>query len=189
MKSFLNQITLTLVSAATVVAEEAHEHGGHEAHPSLMWPWINFIIFIVVLGYILKRPFSEMWDSRRSFLINLREKGLLELKSAQTRFRDAEVKIQTVEADAKKIATSIIEDGEREGMQLVNEARTRAERTLKQVEVNIAAERRSAEITLRRSLADMVLRKAGDKIRKELTPDADRAIRERVVGNVRQLMQ
>ena len=191
MKRFLSLIILLASSAQFAAAEashgEAHSAGHHEV--SLTWPWVNFLIYVVGLFFILRRPFSEMWDARRRNLADLRERGALELRTAQGLLQDAEKKIRNLEQEATEMEKSIVVDGEKEGAQLVLDAKARAQRIAAQVDESISSELRGAEVSLRRELADKVLTSASEKLKRELNADSDRAIRQQVLGGVRGLMQ
>lgn len=187
----MKNITISLLgfflSALPAMAESEHAHGAHEVN--LVWPWVNFLIYCGILWYFLRVPIAEMWASRREFLANLKEKGALELKTAQSKLREAQDKIINAEKEAKELELSIIKDGEREGAQVVADAKSRAERILKQAEGSVSAERRSAEVLMRRELAEKVIQKTTEKIKRDLNADADRNNRKSVIGGVRQLVQ
>ena len=193
MKRLLALVSLVFLESQALLAETA-EHGG-EAHggahheASLAWPWINFAIYVIGLYFILRKPLSGMWHNRRDTLMSLRERGALELRNAQGLLVEAERRIANVEPEAVHLERSIIADGEREGQQLVAEAKSRAERISKQLDESISSELRGAEVALRRELADKVLATAADRLRKELNADSDRSIRQQVLGGVRGLVQ
>ena len=191
MKKIAATVSLVLLNAATAFAEGA-EHGGHagsEGPASLIWPFVNFFIFFGILFYLLKNPFLQAWETRRALIEDGVTRGARELNAAEEFLATAKSQLAAVDTSSRKLVDSIVQDTHAESVQLVDEAKRRAEFIARQAVDNLNAEQRHAEVSLRREIAQHAIEKATALLKSEITPDIDRELRKGVVSGVRQLAQ
>lgn len=191
MKKILSSLVVLTVTALPAFAAGGGEHGAHAGHEGslsdLFWPWVNFALYVVLLGAILKKPFSKAWQTRREGIEHSVNAGAQELQEAEQVLMFARSREHNVDADCKNISANILEDAKREGAQLIEEARRRSEFLARQANDAVSAEQRQAERALRREIAEKVLARANQLLKQELTPEVDRELRRGVLAGVRHL--
>lgn len=184
---FVILLSSPLVSASPVFAGGG---GGHVGTISdLLWPWVNFSLYVVLMGALLRKPFAKAWQARREGIEQAVTAGAKEMQEAERVLMLARSREQMIEADCKNLNASILEDAKREGAQLLEDAKRRAEFLARQAAEAVNAEQRQAERSLRREVAEKVLARANELLKRELTPEIDRELRRGVLAGVRHLNQ
>ena len=191
MKKTLSLILVVVaLSALPAYASSGGEHGGHAGSiHDLLWPWVNFTLYVVLMAALLKKPFAKAWQDRREGIEQAVTAGAQEMQEAERVLMLARSRQQTVDADCKNLNASILEDAKREGAQLIEDAKRRAEFLARQANEAVNAEQRQAERSLRREVAEKVLARANELLKRELTPEIDRELRRGVLAGVRHLNQ
>lgn len=155
----------------------------------LQWYLLNFALYCTALYLILRKPVARSWQGRVERLTNEVAARATELEQAAHELRLAELQLQSLPGEIVQLKNTIAREGELEATQIIADAKRRAERLEAQTRDTLAAERRAAEGTVQRDVADSVVRLAAEKLRASLTVEADRALRTRAVDGVKQLVQ
>jgi F0F1-type ATP synthase membrane subunit b/b' len=163
--------------------------GGHGTIADTLWPWVNFTLYLFILGALLKKPFAQAWKTRREMIEQDVNSGAKELQAAEQLLRNAQSRLAALEAQGKQLGESINQDSRRESAQIIDEAQRRSEFLLQQANETIDAEKRQAEGLVRKEIARKVLERTTELLKQEITPDVDRDLRRGVLGGVRHLAQ
>jgi F-type H+-transporting ATPase subunit b len=177
------------VAAFPVAAFAGGGHGGHGSFWDLKWFLVNFALYAGLLYYFLRKPIAAGWAARRERLAAEVALRAAELQNAEAELREAELKLQSFDGEANNLRTQIARETEHEASQVTAEASKRAERTHLQTQDSLRAERRAAEGGVQKELADVVIKRAEERLKGELNVDADRILRDRALGGVKQLVQ
>jgi F0F1-type ATP synthase membrane subunit b/b' len=128
------------------------EGGHHGSVLDLGKFWLNFIIYVVLLVALLKKPIKNGWASRRARIAE-------DVTSATSDMEEAERALAAVEALTKNLAVEqqrargeILSQGELEVQMIARAATEKAARTKSQVKELLEGETRSAEAQFRQSL-------------------------------------
>ncbi len=151
-----------------------------EVSPGLfLWSALTFIILILLLWKVAYKPLMAMQKKRQAEIHDAIE-GAERVKE-EARMLLAEYKQQL--ADARVEAEEILERARRVGestkAELVNEAKTQADRTLEKAREQIERETRKALADIKLQVADLALAAAEKATSRSLTAEEDvRLIRE-----------
>lgn len=181
-------VLLLLICAPALAFAAGSGHG----HPSIMDTlkyWANFLLFVGVLTYLLKGVVTSGWAARRQTLLTAVEAGTRELEAAEARLAAAQEKVEGISSERARIEAEIAENGKQEAARVLEEATARAKRISAQALDSIEAERRSTEVALRRELAEVVIRRARERIINELDGQTDEALRTSALEGLSGLVQ
>ena len=164
-------------------AGEHAEEGGHEEQTlghmlaGMIWPVVNFIIFLGVIYYFGNKPFSEYLANRHSTI----RKDLVEaaeLKSAATaQLSQIEQKLQALPGEISALRTRGAEEIKAEEKRIAAQSAADRDRLLEQTRREIELQVRLAKKESLEHAADLSVQLATARIKKEVTPaDQDRLV-------------
>lgn len=185
-KKLITLCFLAALAPALAIASGGPGHQTSFADTYKFWP--NFFVFLVLFYFIIKSPLLNFWSSRRESLEAAVSAGKRELELAQQSLEQARLKLEELDHEVKRIQESIAEDTGREAARIVAEAEDRAARVVEQAGHSVEAERKAAEFALRQELADYVVSKAEQRLKAEMTADADRKLRQATVDQMKSLL-
>ncbi|MCB0330894.1 MAG: ATP synthase F0 subunit B [Bdellovibrionales bacterium] len=190
-KSIALSLAATLFAAvatpAVVMAASGHGHA-----PSITDTvpfWVNFIVFCVVMGIILRKPFAGFWGDRADQVASAVNAGKEAAAAASARLEDARAKHGTIDQEVKKLRVRISQEAETEAVRIVEEAKARAVAIKGRAQDGLTAEGGNLETRLREELADQVLLKAEEIIRSRMDSQVDRKLRDGALRDVSNLVQ
>lgn len=174
-----------LLAPACAFAEAEH----HTGILSLGVYWLNFLIYIGGLYFVCRGPLDRAWTSRKMMIEEALAHAKRDAENARQALSDAERKLQSLPTESAKLAADIERETQREGADILLQAKTRAERLALQAKDLAEAERKSTEAAIRSELVSLALKKAEERLEKEITPQSDKALRETALASVQQLVQ
>ncbi len=184
-------LKLSVLAVIIVLTPTLSFAGGHGHSPSLsdlFWPWVNFLIYLGIMYSVLKKPLRGVLLSRSERMSAAIERSRTVLEQARAQFDMVQTRLDNLDRESHQIKAQIKDEGEREAKRIIDDAKKKAERTLEQARKLGAAETRAMENALRRELAEVVVKRASDRISKELTSDKDRSLRSSSVNNLKQMV-
>ena len=153
---------------AELQAEEDEEGWG-----SVALRWVNFIILFGGLGYLLRQPATEFFQTRLGTI----QGGLERARGAHA---DADEKMAVIEGRLSRLSTEIgqirsdAEESARvERDRIVADAKGEVARALKQSQAEVDRVARGMEHEVRAEIADSVIARAEEQLRSRLS-DEDR---------------
>lgn len=171
-----------LTPVLTPVALFAQEGEHHDQSLGAMilgmgWPVANFIIFVAVLNYFLKKPLTDYLASRSATI----RKDLVEAaelrSSATAQLATIEQKLQALPGELAALRTRGAEEITAEEQRIAAAAIADRERLLDQTRREIDLQVRLAKKEILEHAADLSVQLATDRIKKEVTPaDQDRLV-------------
>lgn len=179
-------VLLDTPSLALAATEHGHEAAGFM---SLQWYWVNFLLYIAIMFFILRKQVANGWGQRRGLIETAVNRSQIELEAAQQKVDEAEERLAGLREVLERVTVEIAQEANLEAKHILEDARARAERTAKQVQDNIQAENRVAELTIRTELSDVVISKVRGRLQSELNPDSDRALRQAALNESRAIIQ
>ncbi|MDE3179340.1 MAG: hypothetical protein KGM47_06725 [Acidobacteriota bacterium] len=160
-----------------VEGSEPSSPAGHRDHTDL-FEWINFILLVVVLVYVLRKPVGHFFENRSSALRHELEEGRKALEAARAELAMAEKKLGNLEADIAALKAAAVHEGELEVARLKRSSEEEASRIMESARNMIDSATRSARLELKRAAADEAISLAEQVVRARL----DDAGRSRLVS-------
>lgn len=176
---------ISMVLLLAPIAGYATTDGHHQPTPSQLIPyWVNFVIYIAALTYLLRKPLANFWHKRHSELQREVTSGTQALRQAQQLLATAEARKSRLDYDLTQLRETITEQAQQEAALLKADAQKQLSTILAQSSSRLEAEERRAETSLRHELAEEVLTKTEGRLRETLTPEQDRNWREAMLGSL-----
>lgn len=177
---------LALMAAAPAFAAES----GHHAEPvftDIIPYWVNFVLYVLLLVWLLKAPVSSGWEARKENIRVSVHRGRTEREAAESALREAEGAEAAVAASIKALTDQIAREAASEAAEIVREAKEKAARTKQQGADMLAAEEKAFESALKKELAEAVVRKATERLMRDMNVEKDAPLRAsalRALGNL-----
>jgi F-type H+-transporting ATPase subunit b len=154
-------------------------HGAAPGIGDLLWPALNFLIFVALLVRFLSGPIKEFFRERTE---RLRE-GLAAGRRARAEAEALRAEIERASAELPALRERMVADlraaAERERQAMLESGRTMAERIRRDSRTLADQELVAARQALRAELADDAVRQAAELLRRALgSEDQDRFVRE-----------
>ncbi len=178
-------ITFFLLGPAFIKAEETHRaepaHGQsesqhHESPWSSIWKWANFFILFGGLGYYLRKPMREFFESRtRSIEEGLRnareakEAALKQVREMETRMAQLEKEIQTLKAEGLREANE-------ERTRIIEGARAEASKILELALREVEGLKKLAHLELKGHVAELAVKLAEERLKKLVGTEENKKI-------------
>lgn len=181
-------ITLQFLSVASCYAAA----GGHSTHDSSVWDlkfyFINFLIYLALVAFIIKRVAPQGWAMRRQRIQESLQASIAKVSAAERAYQTAKQRLQTLDEDARALTEQMQREAEREAGEVIESAKNQGARMVKQAHDNANAERKASETAIRKEYAAQALRIAEERLRKEVTPERDRSIRTEFQNSLKELI-
>lgn len=165
--------------AEAAAGEGAHVEKTYFGMPAWLLKLINIIVFLGLLGYLLKAPVSNAFKARgeqiRAELAEARERNA----KADRLAADIQARLDQIEADVTAIIERAKSDGEKQKNEIVEAARLEAEKILAQARVEVDSRIKLA----RKELTDYAGKLAADKTHEILASSMTEADRKRVFAD------
>lgn len=188
----LKSITLSLAIAASASPAFCSD-GGHGAdHGSIAdlgIYWVNFLIYVGLLYFLLRKSVNSGWAARRDKIESDVTGGKIEIDAAEAKIAGMRGRMDLIGEDIERIRDTTEKETERESREVVETARVLAQRISQRMHESCSAEQRSAETGIRRELADMALKMAREQLCREINAESDRPYREAVANSAGRLLQ
>jgi F-type H+-transporting ATPase subunit b len=181
-KALLIVFALLLVALPVfALAADSAEAGGEGAHvektyfgmPAWVLKSINIIVFLCLLGYLLKGPVSSAFAARgeqiREELAEARERNA----KADRLAADIQARLDQIEADVAAIVERAKVDGEKQKTEIIEAARLEAEKILAQARGEVDSRIKLARKELTEYAGELAAEKTHEILATSMT-DADR---------------
>lgn len=173
MFAFLNNFILLLAGGEggfTRFYEEYLNIPGFEA-----WKFLNLGVFIAVMVYLLKKPLSEAFKTRREQIRAELIRAEEEKQAALAKMTAAEAKLARLETEKAIIIQKARDEADAEKKRLAEQTKIEAERMRQQTEGDLARLGKQTHAELRRFSAEESIRLAEEKLR--LLIDGEKDVR------------
>lgn len=167
------------VAAVLLVASAAYASGGggeHEAAANpLEWVWkiLNFVILVVVLVYVGRKPMSDYLAARTEVIKKSLDEARQARELAQKALDEVKVRLQSVDSEVAAIIEAARNSGEKEREHLIEDGKALSARIIEQAKSNIDFEVKRAKDAIREEAVRMTMDLVEKQIAEKLS-DAER---------------
>lgn len=153
--------SLLLVSTTSrVYAAAGH---GEPAIGDLTFYWINFVLYVGLLTYILRRPIAKAWTARTARITHTVAQSSDEVEAAERELNAIEALTKTLPQEEEKIKQQIVSQANSEAVDIIQQAEQRAARIRAQARELLNGEMRSAQSSFRQALVTRAVQLAKEK--------------------------
>jgi len=140
---------------------------------------MNFVVLVVALGFVLRKPLSQALSSRIKVIKAQLEDLEAQKAEAEKQLAEYNDKLAQLEKEAEKIVDDYVRQGNEAKARILKEAEASAEKLQVQARRNIEHEFGQAKLELQKEIFEKSLVKAEDIIRSKFTgEDQDRIVDE-----------
>lgn len=151
--------------------------------------WANFLLFMGVMIFILRKPFGAFWVSRAEAIHAAVNAGKEAARLAEERLESAKARTANLAEEIAALQSRIATESEDESKRLLTEARQRAEAIQARAREAVQAERMNLETRIREEIANQIVERAEQLVRERLDAATDRRLRDATLSSVGGLIQ
>ena len=137
------------------------------------WKFINLAIFIAIMVYLLKKPLSSAFKTKREQIRAELIRAEEERRAAEARLIETETKLARLDAERENVLTKAEREAELEKQRIIEQTEFEITKLREQAENEINRTAQQAKQQLRRLSAEETIRLAEEMIRQGMTPQAD----------------
>lgn len=179
---FTLSLALTLIVCA--IPAHAQEGGGKAGHeeqseqsdPWLKWKWINFLLLVGGLGYLIGKNAPAFFRQRAEEIQRGIAEAAKEKKAAEERVAAVEKRLASLESEIKSLRANAQSEIAAEGQRIGHETENRLQRIQEQSAQEITLIARNAKAELRKFSAELALSLAEQRIRSRMTADVQNSL-------------
>jgi F0F1-type ATP synthase membrane subunit b/b' len=195
--SFIHSLSTrakTLMVTASVVAGTSHEAFASAGHgePSisdLTFYWINFLLYVGIMTYILRKPLAKGWAARAARIKQSVMQSSDDVEAAERELNAIEALTKTLPQEEERVRNQIIEQANAEAADIVRQAEQRAVRIREQAKELLKGETRSAQASFRQALVARAVQIAKEKFGAGEFAAREEAYNAAAVTRAKQLVQ
>jgi F-type H+-transporting ATPase subunit b len=178
-------ITLFLLSSPMMRAQEAHrqvsasersEAQHHESPWSSLWKWANFFILFGGLGYYLRNPMREFFESRTRSI----EEGLRNSREAKeaalSKIREMESRMAQLEQEIQALKAEALQEADEERARIIKGAKAEASKILELAQREIEGLKKAAHLELKGHVAELAVTLAEERLKKVVGTEENKKI-------------
>lgn len=138
-----------------------------------VWKFINLAIFIAIMIYLLKKPLSGAFKTKRDSIRADLIKAEQEKQAALAQLSETDTKLARLDAESNSIVEKAKTEAEAEKGRILKQAEFESKRLRDQAEAEIERKAKQVKNELRRFSAEESVRLAEEKIRKAMNAKTD----------------
>lgn len=137
------------------------------------WRFFNLAIFVAIMIYLLKKPLTNAFKTKREQIRAELIKAEAEKQSALTRLTSTEAKLARLDAEAQAVRQRAEAEAEAEKSRIGEQTEFETGKLREQANNEIERKNQLARLELRRFSAEESIRLAEEKIKSEITDEKD----------------
>ena len=174
MVGFIYNFVLIFAAAGEGKGGFAEFYNKYFNYPGFeLWKFINLAIFVGLLIYLLKKPLSEAFKSKREAIRAELIKAEEEKQAALAQLTAAEAKLAAVDSEKAAILKKANEEAEAEKQRLVAQAEVEIRKLREQTSGEVSRLTKVTRARLRRFSAEESIRLAEEKLRVQIDASKD----------------
>lgn len=155
-------------------------------YPGLeLWKFMNLAIFLGIGIYILRRPISQALGTRREAIKQELVQAQQQKAQALQKMADADSLLSRLDADVRTVHEQSRKEAESERQRVAESTARELEKLKQQAEREMDTASKVARKTLRQFLAQRSVEFARQRVRGQISPEADRQLIEDSIGELR----
>lgn len=137
------------------------------------WRFLNLAIFVAILVYLLKKPLTEAFKTKREQIRADLIKAEAEKQSALAQLTSTEAKLANLDAEAQTVRQRATAEAESEKTRIAEQTEFEISKLREQATNEIERKSQQARLALRRFSAEESIRLAEEKIKTEINTEKD----------------
>lgn len=144
--------------------------------PYAFWQTLNFLGFIVLLVWLLRKPLVQFFENRRTQVAESLKRAEADRDRAEAVAKEVGERLARIEAEIEAMRTNALEQARAEEREIEAHAAEEAERVAVRMRAEMDARVRAARNELTAYAADLAVELARDLVEKNVTPDDEKRL-------------
>lgn len=179
----MKRVILSLAVLFVAANAQANEAGHASQFNDMVFRFINLAIMVAILYKVLAKPLRDFLVSRSDSIKKALDEAKIVREEAEKKLKEYQVKMEQLNAEAKALRESLVDEGNKEKARIVEEANKAAQRIKDQAKFAADQEIKKARLLLKEEIANLVAEAAEETIKKEIKDaDQERLIKEYLVS-------
>ena len=190
MRRAVLALALGLTLASFAFAQESASGAnaaGETAEPGIGWTWINFVILVAGLGYLIAKTAPAYFKGRSAEIQRALVEAKREIKDAEAKATDLDLRLSGIQTEVEQLRNQARSEMALEAERIRTDTERHLKRIQEQAEQEIALMTRGARDELRNYSAGLALDLAEQRIRSRVTPDMQQALVDGFAQDLRRL--
>jgi F-type H+-transporting ATPase subunit b len=176
---FMLVLSFSILSISTAMGSSGGEGGAKGWISSDTFRVMNFVVLVIALVFILRKPLSQALSSRIQGIKEQLEDLEARKAAAEQKLIEYNDKLAQLEKEAENIIDDYIKQGQEAKTRILKEAEASAEKLKAQARRNIEHEFEQAKLKLQEDIFEKSLQKAEEIIKSKISAeDQDRIVDE-----------
>ena len=155
---------LLVVAAIALPSPVFASAGGHSpSFADLTFYWVNFILYVGLMSFLLRKPIKNAWVARTARIKQTVLDCTDQVESAERELNAIEALTKGLAAEQERVCQEIVEQANLEAQEILKNANQRAARIREQAKEMVKGETRSAQVSFRSTLVARALELARAK--------------------------
>jgi F-type H+-transporting ATPase subunit b len=192
MKKFLPAVLIVLflsVGSPYLRAQEAGEHSkaeeaAEDSPIKTAWKWVNLLILLGGIGYLLKKPAQEFFETRKKEITSGLERAKTAQQESARRMSEIEKRLGRMSEEIASMRTQADAESAKERDKILADARRDVERLVDQSRQEVDRIARGIERDIKAKIADAVVDRAGHTLETQMTEDDQKRVVVRFLSKV-----
>ena len=137
------------------------------------WRFFNLAVFVAIMVYLLKKPLSQAFKTKRETIRAELIKAEEERQAALAQLTSTEAKLSRLDAEAEAIRQRAAAEAVAEKSRLTEQTEFEIGKMREQASEEIERKRKQVQMELRRFSAEESIRLAEEKLRREINQEKD----------------
>lgn len=138
-----------------------------------LWRFFNLALFVVIMIYLLKKPLSNSFKTKREAIRAELIKAEQARQAALAQLTATEAKLARLDAEAETVRQRAAQEAEAEKMRIAEQTEFEINKLREQANSEIERAGKQIKTELRRFSAEESIRLAEEKIKREINPEKD----------------
>ena len=153
-------------------------------HSGMHWKMINFLVFVGLLVYFLKKPLAEFWVLRSQIIRGKIEEGQKKYAEAKALNESLQARVRELEQEVARMVKNLEEEGELERKRIIEESETLSARMQQEAQRISSQEVIRAKESLKKEAVRLAVEIAEDLIKKNINSDDQQKMAENYLSQL-----
>jgi F0F1-type ATP synthase membrane subunit b/b' len=172
---------LTFLATNAVASSDAHAAAGHVAWGTLVFPVLNFSLFLFLFSILIRKFVLPAIESRKEHIEIDLDESTAAADEASGQLKSLRTRLENIDGEKNEILTELDAQGRKMAQVIIANGRETAKRMAEETSRHIVSEQARASAEVRRELILEASRLAREEIVKEMTPEVERRVRDKVL--------
>ena len=148
------------------------------------WKWVNLLLLLGGVGYLLKKPAREFFETRKKEISTGLERAQTAQQESGRRMNEIEKRLSRMSEEIVSLRTQADAESAKERENILADAKRDMERLVEQSRQEIDRIGRGIERDIKGKIADAVIDRAGRALETQMTEDDQKRVVVRFLNKV-----